>query len=117
VVKRRCGAGRLGCLLGILLLVTAIYFGANIGEVYVRSFRLRDAMEQEARFAHQRDDNTIRSRLVAYVDSIGLPEAAARFRIDRTAGTIVIATDYTEHVELPLLVREFRFTPRVERRF
>jgi hypothetical protein len=117
VVTHRRGAGRLGCLLGVLLIVTAVYFGFNIGEVYLRSYRLRDRMEQEVRFAQQRDDNQIRSALVAYVDSIGLPEAAARFRIDRSAGNIVISTAYSEHVELPLFVREFRFAPRVERRF
>jgi hypothetical protein len=106
--------GRLGCLFSILIAITVAYFGANVGGVYLRSFRLRDGMQQEARFASQRDDNTIRTRLVALVDTLGLPPEAGRFRIQRFADRIVISTSYAEQVELPLFVRDFRFQPRVE---
>ena len=58
----RAGASRLGCLVGLLLVVTVGYFGFNIGEVYFRFYRFKDAMAQEARFAETRDDATIRTR-------------------------------------------------------
>jgi hypothetical protein len=117
MVTARRGAARLGCLVGLLVLVTAVYFGANIGEVYLRSWRLRDAMGQQVRFASNRDDETIRRHLRAVVDSLGLPDDAARFTIHRTGNRIVVSTSYSELVELPLFVREFRFRPRVERTF
>jgi hypothetical protein len=117
VVRTPRGASRLGCLVSLLLAVTIAYFGFNIGEVYLRFFRLKDAMTQEARFAHNRDDNAIRLRLAAVVDSLGLPDAAGRVIINRDAGRIVIKSVYSEHVELPLFVREFHFEPQVVRRF
>lgn len=113
----RDGRSRLGCLVGLLLLVTIAYFGFNIGEVYVRFYRLKDAMVQEARFADTRDDEAIRVRLAAVADSLGLPEEAGRVRVMRSANRIVITTDYSEHVELPLFVREFKFAPQVVRTF
>ena len=113
----RDGRSRLGCLVGLLLLVTIAYFGFNIGEVYVRFYRLKDAMVQEARFADTRDDEAIRIRLAAVADSLGLPEEAGRVRVMRSANRIVITTDYSEHVELPLFVREFKFAPQVVRTF
>jgi hypothetical protein len=116
-VVRRRGAGRLGCLVGVLLLVTIAYFGFNIGEVYVRFYRMRDAMAQEARFAHNRDDETIRLRLAAVADSLGLPDEASRIIIQRNSARIVISTSYTEHVELPMFVRVYRFTPQAVREF
>jgi hypothetical protein len=116
VVNRR-GASRLGCLVSVLLVVTIAYFGFNIGEVYLRFFRLRDAMEQEARFAHNRTDDAIRLRIAALVDSIGLPDEAGRLTIIRNNSRIMISSDYSEHVELPLLVREFKFAPQVVRTF
>jgi hypothetical protein len=116
VVKRR-GASRLGCLVSVLLVVAIAYFGFNIGEVYLRFFRLRDAMEQEARFAHNRSDDAIRLRIAALVDSIGLPDEAGRLTIIRNNSRIMISSDYSEHVELPLLVREFKFAPQVVRTF
>lgn len=117
MVMARRGAGRLGCLVSLLLVVAIAYFGFNIGEVYLRFYRLRDAMEQEARFAHNRNDNDIRLRLAAVADSIGLPDEAGRMVIRRDASQITISTDYSEHVELPLFVREFKFRPLVVRRF
>jgi hypothetical protein len=113
----RPGKSRLGCLVTLLLVVAIAYFGFNIGEVYVRFYRLRDAMEQEARFAHNRDDNAIRLRLAAVADSLGLPDDAGRMVIRRNSSNITISTDYSEHVELPMFVREFKFRPVVVRKF
>jgi hypothetical protein len=117
MVKPRAGASRLGCLVGLLLLVTVVYFGFNIGEVYFRFYRMKDAMEQEVRFAANRDDAAIRAHLTAVADSLGLPEAAGRVTIERTKSGIVISSDYSEHVELPLFVREFHFAPRAVQSF
>ena len=117
MVRAPRGTSRLGCLVGVLLGVTIAYFGFNIGEVYLRFYRLKDAMAQEARFAHTRDDNAIRLRLAAVVDSLGLPDEAARVIVNRDAGQILIRTSYSEHIELPLFVREFHFEPQVVRRF
>ena len=117
MVRTPRGASRLGCLVSILLGVTIAYFGFNIGEVYLRFFRFKDAMAQEARFARNRDDNAIRIRLAAVVDSLGLPDEAARVIVLRDGGRITIKTSYSEHVELPMFVREFHFEPQVVHRF
>lgn len=117
MVTARRGASRIGCLLLALVLVAGAYFGVNIGEVFLRYYRFRDAMEQEAKFAQTRDDATIRSHLKAFADSLNLPEAAGRVSVRRFSKRIAISSNYTVTVELPLLVREFHFSPRVERSF
>ena len=118
MVATRRGASRLGCLVSLLLGVTIAYFGFNIGEVYMRFFRMKDAMAQEARFAHtNRDDEAIKRRLAAVADSLGLPDEAGRVIVIRDAAQILIKTRWSEHVELPMFVREFPFAPQVIRRF
>ena len=117
MVRARAGASRLGCLVGLLLVVTVCYFGFNIGEVYFRFYRFKDAMAQEARFADTRDDATIRTRLTAVADSLGLPDEAQRVKIERNGARVTISSAYTEHVELPLFVREFKFAPQAVRAF
>ena len=117
MVARRRGNTRLGSLVTLQLVVAVAYFGFNIGEVYVRFFRLKDAMVQEARFAHNRSDDAIRLHLAAVADSLGLPDAAGRVIIQREPTRIILSTDYSEHVELPMFVREFRFAPKVVRQF
>lgn len=115
MVTPRRGAGKLGCLFSLLLAVTAVYFGVNIGEVYWRYFEYRDAMQQEARFSSTRSDDEIRRRLRAVADSLGLPPEAGRVTVRRGSSEIRISATYTEQVELPLMVRELRFQPRASR--
>ena len=114
VTGARRGAGKLGCLFSLLIAVTVVYFGVNIGEVYWRFYEFQDAMRQEVRFARSRTDEDIVRHLRALVDSIGLPEEASRVRVRRSQRTITITGEYSEHVELPLFVREFRFSPRAD---
>lgn len=117
VIARRRGVSRLGCLLAFVVLAALAYFTTNIGEVYVRYFRYEDAMKQEARFAARRSDDLIRQRLRAVADSLGLPEAAGNVQIRRSRGRIELWSEYYEHVELPLLVRELYFNPTAQRSF
>lgn len=117
MVRLRRGASTLGCLLSILLMVTLIYFGVNIGEPYLRFFRFQDAMRQEARFAATKTDDDIRRRLAALADSLGLPDHAGRVNVQRGNRRIRISSSYSERVELPLIARDFLFTPRAESSF
>jgi hypothetical protein len=113
VVIARFGVGKLGCLVMLLISVTVGYFALNIGEVFVRYYRFTDAMKQDARFAHELSDDAIRRRLALLADSLGLPEVAGRVLVRRRADSLVISSDWSEHVELPLFVHEFHFSPRV----
>lgn len=110
----RRGAGLLGCLVSLALFCAALYYGVHIGEVYLRYYRLLDAMRFQATLAPRLEDEDIRSRLAATADSLlGQP---LRFRIER-AGTprrITIRTEYEERVELPFFRHTFLFRPRAE---
>ena len=116
MVTRRGGRASVGCLFGLLLLTVALYFGVNVGEVYWRYYRYRDAIRQEARFAHMRSDQVIARRLTSVVDALGLPDGASDVAIRRDGRTrrIIIGADYAERVELPGFVRTVRFSPRAE---
>jgi hypothetical protein len=114
MVAARRGRSSLGCLVTLLVLAAAVYFGVNVGEVYLRFYRFQDAMKQEARFARVNSDVVIRRRLRARADSLDLPEAAFDIRVTRRGRQITIESEYYEHVELPLFVREVYFHPRAE---
>jgi hypothetical protein len=116
VVTRTPGRSTLGCLLALLLFTTALYFGVNVGEVYWRYYRYKDAMQQEVRFAQMRTDPAIAGRLGAVAEGFGLPDAARQVQIhrDERARRIFISARYSERVELPGFVRILHFTPRAE---
>ena len=114
MVRSRPGSSSLGCLFALLLLSAAGYFAVINGEVYLRYFKFKDAMRQEVRFASHNSDQVILRHLRAQADSLGLPEAAGEVTLQRDGRHIEIESEYYEHIELPLFVREVRFNPHAE---
>lgn len=110
------GASSSSCLLSLLIFVAVLYYGVNIGEVYFRYYRLLDEMQTEARLSPGLDDGTVRRRIRAAVEEIGLPDSAGdrRLLVLRTASPrqILIETHYSETVSLPFFNHSFSFHPR-----
>ena len=108
------GASSTGCLFSLLAFVAVLYYGVNIGEVYLRYYRLLDEMRTQAALATALDDETIRRRVQTAAHDIGLPQEAQRVIIVRRASPrqIVIETQYRETVSLPLFNHTFTFHPK-----
>lgn len=110
------GTSSKGCLLTLLIFAAVLYYAVNIGELYFRYYRLLDEMQSESRLAAGLDDGTIRRRIQAAIDEIGIPDSAGsrQLRIVRMASPrqIVIETHYSESVSLPLFNHTFEFHPR-----
>ena len=100
MVNRR-GESRLGCLIVLLIAVTGIYFGIDFGEAYFKYYQFKDAMGQEARFANDKTDDQISTRLAALADTLQLPSDAASIQIQRSQSVITISSDYDEVIKLP----------------
>ncbi|MFI5257654.1 MAG: hypothetical protein ACHQRK_10365 [Gemmatimonadales bacterium] len=114
MVRNRRGGSSLGCLFTLLVLAAIVYFGVNIGEVYFRFYQYQDAMRQEVRFAAHNNDAVILRHLREQADSLGLPEAAGLVTLQRDGRHIELESEYYEHVELPLTVRDLHFNPHAE---
>src|SRR5882762_5726614 len=116
LLASRRGASSSGCLLSLLIFVAVLYYGVNIGEVYFRYYRLLDEMQTETRLAAGLDDGTIRRRIQAAIEEIGIPASAGGgdLQIRRTSQPreIVIDTRYSESVSLPFFNHTFTFHPR-----
>jgi hypothetical protein len=113
--RNRRGASSMGCLISLLVFAAALYYGVNIGEVYFRYYRLLDEMQSQARIASALDDATIRHRIEAAAQEIGVPDGATlNLRIRRTLSPreINIETNYSESVHLPLYNHTFALHPK-----
>ncbi len=116
VTRSRRGASNLGCLLSLALFVAALYYGVNVGEVYIRYYQLLDEMHSQARLAPSLSDAVILRRIVERVDELGLPEEAENVHVTRSGrpARIVIETSYSETLHLPLITPTFHLHPRAE---
>lgn len=114
MVSGRRGAGNLGCLLSLLLFVAALYYGVHVGEVYLRYYRLLDAMRFQASIAPSVTDEVIKGRLMATADS--LLGHTPTFQVVRNGNParITIQAEYRDSVDLPFFKRAFPLHPRAE---
>jgi hypothetical protein len=112
----RRGAGGLGCLFTLILFAGALYYGLNIGQVYLRYYRLLDGMRTQARLAPSLQDDVIYRRLNGQADSLFARRAKPEFRITRTSEPkrIIIESEYLDRVDLPLFKHTFVLRPRAE---
>jgi hypothetical protein len=112
----RRGSGTLGCLVWVVGFAAVCFYGFHIGQVYFKYFRLQDAMRSQARLAPSLTDDVIRRRLYDESNLILDPARPLRFHIRRTdrPRRIVIETQYTDSVKVPLLHHTFTFKPRAE---
>lgn len=99
----------------LLLVALAGYYGVEIGSSYVRYWRMKDAMQSEARFAPNISDEVIRRRLTSTAQELGLPDAARRFRIRRFARPreIVITTSWQDTLALLFTSKPITRRPEV----
>ena len=119
-IARNCrGGGALGCLVPLLIVAIIGYFVAHASDAGLRYYRYRDAMQQEARFAHRprRTDDLIRQRLRAMADSLDLPSEARNVLVRRTENRIQISADYSETIDFLVFSKRFDFHPKAERNF
>jgi hypothetical protein len=118
VIGSRRGASSSGCLLSLLIFVAVLYYGVNIGEVFFRYYRLVDEMQTQTRLAAALDDGTIRRRIQAAVEEIGIPDSAGgrQLIVRRTAAPrqITIESRYSETVSLPFFNHSFSFHPKAQ---
>lgn len=111
MVNNRRGAGTLGCLFSIFIVVALGYFVTHFGEAFLRSYRFQDAMSGELRQAGRKGNDEIRARLQLVADSLGIPEEGRAVTIARAGPNVAIWSEYSEPIELPFGVKNIRFTP------
>jgi hypothetical protein len=115
MVTGRAGKVRWGCVVSLALLAVGIYYGIPIGRTYIEYYQMKDEMKVQANFAVNIDDDTIRRRLRAKADELGLPPEAGRITIRRRSRPreVVISTTWPDTVALPFYRMPVTFRPEV----
>ena len=115
-LRSRRGGSTSGCLISLVLFVAAVYYGIHLGQPWVRYYQLLDEMRVSARLAPTLSDGVIQRRLEQKVDELALPAEAKKFKMTRSGKPrkIIITTEYSETVTVPLFTHTFIFTPLTE---
>lgn len=110
------GGSGMGCLVSLVLLAVLGYYGVNFGKVYWRYWELKDRMKVAARSSYTLTDEQIVAQLRQDAAEIGIPAAAKGLRVRRmrSPSVIVISTQYSERIDLPLVHRTLELAPKIE---
>ena len=111
MVTNRRGAGTLGCLFSIFIVVAIGYFATHFGEAYLRAYRFEDAMQGELKVAGTKGNDEIIARLHMVADTLEIPEEGHAIVIVRSGRNIAIWADYIEAVEFPFGIRNLHLKP------
>lgn len=113
--SERGGSG-MGCLASLVLLAVVGYYGVSFGKVYWRYWELKDRMKVAARSSYTLTDEQIVAQLREDAAEIGIPGAVKGLRVRRmrSPSVIIISTQYSERIDLPLVHRTLELAPKIE---
>jgi hypothetical protein len=102
----------MGCLVYVLCVAAAGYFGIPAGEAYFRYAQYKDSMRQELRFRSNLPNDKIRAQLALVADSLGLPPEAGDVSVHRDGNQVTVEAEYQEVLKFPFFEKAIRFNPK-----
>ena len=99
--RRERGEGNLGCIVGVIFLVLAIFVAYKMIPVKVKNAELRQVITDEAKSAGTHRDDVIMAAILAKAKENNLPVTEENVKIVRAASQISVDVDYTVPVEFP----------------
>ena len=108
------GEGKLGCLVGLVLLALAGLAAYRLIPLKVKTADLRETVIDEARSAGSRTDAAIRESIYQQAARLELPVTPEQIKIRRANAYIYVEVDYTVPVEFPGFTYDWNFHHEAE---
>lgn len=112
--RRERGEGQFGCVIGLLLLLAAIFVAYKMIPVKVKAADLRQTVVDEAKAAGTHDDSVIMKSILKKAQDLGLPVTEENVTINRSANQIRVEVEYTVPVVFPGFTYNWKFHPIAE---
>jgi len=107
------GEGRFGTMVGLCVLLLAIYLGFKVIPVMVNAYSFRDFIEQEARFAAlKKADQEVSNRVLRKAQELELPVSPKDILVNRTNTHFDIAVKYSVPIETPVYTYQWVFNEK-----
>ena len=103
------GEGQFGCVVGLLLLLAAIFVAYKMVPIKVKAAELRGEVVDEAKHAGTRNDEQITKAILRKAEQTGLPVSRDNIRISRSSNMIRVDVEYVVPVEFPGFTYEWNF--------
>ena len=108
------GEGKLGCIIGLLILVAAVFVAYKMIPVRVRATEFRDAVHDNARSAGRMSQAAIKKAIATKAFQLKIPVTENDINLQRTSDSISIKVDYVVPVEFPGYTYNWQFSVNAE---
>lgn len=99
--ERERGEGNFGCLVGVILLLAAIFVAYKMIPVKIKAAELREVVQDEAKSAGTHNDERIRTAILAKAKENDLPVTEENISIERGQDVITVDVNYTVPIVFP----------------
>jgi len=99
--RRERGEGRLGCLVGLILLAIAVFIAWKMIPVKVKAAEMRQVVVDEAKAAGTHNDEKIKGAIMQKVFDTKLPVTEEDVHITRANGEITVDVEYDVPIDFP----------------
>lgn len=104
---------RLKSLIGLLVIMAAIYVAWQIFPPYYNNFQFQDEIESQARLNSYttKSEQEIKDGLMKKARELEIPVTSEQVRVQRNGAELSISAEYSVHVDLPMYPLDLHFTP------
>lgn len=119
VAGNRSGKIKVGTLIGLVVLVAAVYYAFEFRGLYWRQYKLKEVVEQQLAYAGQLSDDAIRENLLAEIAGLGLPGEVLIFHFARIPQpqALEVSISYVETVNLLFTTKKMPMSLQIRRPF
>jgi hypothetical protein len=103
------GEGQFGCVIGLLLLLAAIFVAYKMIPIKVQAAALRQEVVDEAKSAGMHSDERIMAQILKKAQENNLPVTEDNVKISRGANSISVDVQYVVPLQFPGFVYQWKF--------
>lgn len=104
------GEGKVGLLIALALLGSAIFVAVKVVPVRVNAYEFKDFIQEEARGASlRRDDKLIADRIMKKAKELEVPLERKNLKVNRSTSEMMISASFQQTIDLKVHKYVFRF--------
>lgn len=106
------GEGRMGCVVGILILALASFLAYKLIPVKIQAAEMRDIVQDESRSASGRSMDSVRKAVIARAEELKVPLDPENVVVTRRADYIRVEVEYDVQIPLPgyVYTKHYKFS-------
>jgi hypothetical protein len=114
------GAGSMKLIFGVVVIVLAVYLGAELIPPYFSNYQFEDAIKTEAQLAtySTKPEDVIRDTIFKKAQDLEIPVTREQIKVHRIGptgtGSVAINAPYVVHVSLPGYPLDLHFDPSIK---